>query len=89
MAIFTVILANHSYGLNYHFMHFLPLFSAPSIGKMVLEDSSVLEPFEKSLLMTANSCQDIFEFLSLFISPHNYPAWFTGISTISQFVHPL
>jgi hypothetical protein len=51
MAIFIVILANHSYGFNYHLMHFLPLFSASSIGKMVLENSLVLESFKKSLLM--------------------------------------
>ncbi len=84
MAIFIVILANHSYGFNHHLVHFRPLFSAPSIGKMVLKNSPVLEPFKKSLLTTANSCQEIFAFLSVFISLQNYPTWFTGISTISN-----
>jgi hypothetical protein len=84
MAIFIVILANHSYGFNHHLVHFFPLISAPSIGKTVLKNSPALEPFKQSLLMTANSCQDFFVFLSVFISPHNYPAWFTGISIISN-----
>ncbi len=62
MAIFIVILANHSYGFYHHLVHFRPLFSAPSIGKTGLKNSSVLEPFKKSLLTTANSCQDFFYF---------------------------
>ena len=58
--------------------------SAPSISKTVLENSPVLEPFKKSLPTTAYSCNEFLVFMRVLISPHNYLAWFTSMSTISN-----
>ncbi len=86
MTIFIVILADYSNGNGFdnHLMHFHSIFSAPPISKTVLENSPVLEPFKKGLLMTTHSCQEFFVLKSVLISPHNYLAWLTGISTISN-----
>ena len=89
MAIFIVILADYINGFDNHLMHVHPFFSAPSISKTMLENSPVLESFKKSLLMSAYSCNEFLVFTRVLISPHNYLAWFTGISTISNNSIPL